>query len=97
MTDQRSHTDNDRQTDQAATGADIHPDDLTAAELRAVKQEAAKSEIIKGVLVAVLGAAITGGTYLFAEQLGNQYFVFWGLIVIGAVMVAKGVWEYTRA
>jgi hypothetical protein len=65
--------------------------------VRAVRNRALRDTVI-GAGVFVAGVALTVGSYLRAAQnpAGGQYVVTYGLILVGLVMVGKGVYGLVR-
>lgn len=64
-----------------------------------VKQQQAQAEMVKGFGCLVIGAIITGGSYLLATSgdEGGSYIVLRGAILFGAFFFLRGLIKYISA
>jgi hypothetical protein len=68
-----------------------------AAENAQRMMKSARVNMGVGAALLIAGAAITFFTYQQASREGGSYYVTWGLMVIGAVDIAMGVYQYIKA
>jgi WD40 repeat protein len=50
-----------------------------------------------GIVLIIVGAVVTFGTYAMVSQKGGHYYIAWGAAVIGAWRVILGVYQIVRA
>jgi hypothetical protein len=68
----------------------------SGAERAAARKEAVRQMVIGGV-VAIIGLAVTIGTYAAASDDGGHYFIAWGPAVFGLIAFGRGLAGYLRA
>jgi len=90
-------------TDQVAaelTARGVSSEEASKIAKRAVGSTARRNAIIGmvvGLVMICIGGGITGATYAAAESGGGIYFVFWGLIVVGAIAFLRGCISLIRS
>jgi len=60
------------------------------SEYGTTSNEGGNGEIIAGIIILIIGAALTWITYEAASA-GGTYYVFWGLIIYGGYKILKGI------
>lgn len=82
-------------TETQSTAKEVSSSDTNINDvLNYVKTEASKS-IWKGLILIAVSLGITIATYNLADD-GSSFFIFWGLGLWGAVVLAKGVYSYAN-
>jgi hypothetical protein len=56
-------------------------------------RKAGATDIRNGLVAILLGAVLTGGSYLLAPTLGGKYYVTWGIVVLGALWLLRGIFR----
>lgn len=64
--------------------------DHDSYEYGTTSNEGGNGEIIAGIIILIIGAALTWITYEAASA-GGTYYVFWGLIIYGGYKILKGI------
>src|SRR5262249_25675490 len=72
-------------------GQDVSPDQMMADAARAERRSRANGDIIFGIILLVIGIAITAVTYDSASQSGGTYVVAYGPIVVGVIKLIRGI------
>ena len=63
------------------------------AEYRSQRKTQSRNKMLYGLVVMIIGIAITAGTYAWAasSSAGGRYVVTWGLIVVGGFRFFQGL------
>jgi len=69
----------------------IPPDQLMAESARAQRRSRATGDIVFGIILLVVGIAITSFTYDSASRQGGTYIVAYGPIVVGIIKLIRGI------
>lgn len=66
---------------------------------RSIQKKQHRNRMLYGLVIMVIGIAITGGTFLWAASSpsGGGYVVTWGLIVVGGFRFIQGLIGWTTA
>ncbi len=62
--------------------------------LRKLRRAKAVKRIKRGLVLTAIGVGVTLLTQLFSRQLGGYYLLFWGPIVVGAIDLLVGVFNW---
>jgi hypothetical protein len=69
----------------------LDPDRMLVEGAREERRSAAMGEIVIGIVLLVLGIAITGFTYDSASRSGGTYIVAYGPIIVGVIKLIRGM------
>lgn len=59
--------------------------------LRKIRREKYKKRMLRGLAWTIVGIIITCGTYVFADNLGGKFLLFYGAIIIGIIDLVVGL------
>jgi uncharacterized membrane protein len=60
---------------------------------RSEQQSQARTDIVVGLLLLIVGIAITSATYSSASQQGGTYIVAYGPIIFGVIRLFRGLFR----
>jgi hypothetical protein len=72
-------------------GQDVTPEQMMYEAERAQKRSRANGDIVFGIILLVIGIAITAFTYDGASRQGGTYIVAYGPIVVGVIKLIRGI------
>lgn len=70
---------------------DVSPEQMMMEADRAQRRSRAQGDIIFGIILLVIGIAITAFTYDSASRQGGTYIVAYGPIVVGVIKLIRGL------
>jgi hypothetical protein len=59
--------------------------------VKKTRQDKYKKRMTRGLILTILGAVITCGTYIFANELGGNYVLCYGAIIFGVIDFVIGL------
>ncbi len=76
---------------QGSYSQDVSPEQMMYEADRAQRRSRAHGDIIFGIILLVIGIAITAFTYDSASRQGGTYIVAYGPIIVGVIKLIRGL------